>query len=89
MRKKSAHSLRQNNKGQFVVEAILLMVLSIGLLTMGLKLLRDNKAMANLISGPWQNAAGMIENGIWAPAKEAAAKHPNQRARSLSIDPKN
>lgn len=88
MRKSSSAEFLKNEKGQFLIEAVLLMVLSIGLLTVGLRLLRDGNIMSNLISGPWQKMAGMIESGVWDTADKAAAKHPNQRARSLSVNPK-
>jgi hypothetical protein len=81
-------SRRLDQRGQFVIEAVLLMVLSIGLLTAGLKLLRDGKVVSNLIDGPWDRVSGMIESGVWQPASQAAAHHPNQRSRSLSLDPK-
>ncbi|RYZ86153.1 MAG: hypothetical protein EOP06_15040, partial [Proteobacteria bacterium] len=64
MKRNSQHSLNNQN-GQFVIEAVLLMVLSIGLLTYGLRVLRDGKVMSNMISGPWPRVAGMIESGSW------------------------
>jgi hypothetical protein len=87
MRKYSSNRLLKNEKGQFVIEAVLLMVFSIGLLTMGLKVMKDNNVMANLVSGPWQKAAGMIESGVWENADTATKSHPNQKARLLSINP--
>ncbi|MBC7371238.1 MAG: hypothetical protein H7326_06720 [Bdellovibrionaceae bacterium] len=89
MRKISSTSLLKNEKGQFVIEAVLLMVMSVGLLVVGLRLLRDGNAMGNLVSGPWEKMAGMIESGVWDTADKAAAKHPNQRNRLLSVDPAN
>jgi hypothetical protein len=88
MRKNSFTPFLKNQRGQFLIEAVLLMVLSIGLLTFALKQLNDGKVLANLISGPWERAAGMIESGIWDKPEKAASHHPNQRSRSLSINPK-
>ncbi len=76
-----------NQRGQFVIEAVLLMVLSVGLLMAGLKLLRDNKVVSNLVDGPWDKVAGMIESGAWEPADKAAAQHPNQQERNYSLNP--
>lgn len=87
MKNKNA-SLLRNQQGQFVIEAVLLMVLSIGLLTAGLRVLRDGKAISNLVDGPWDRVAGMIESGSWQEPKAAARVHPNQRSRSLSLRPK-
>ncbi|MBK9322132.1 MAG: hypothetical protein IPM97_04095 [Bdellovibrionaceae bacterium] len=88
MTKFSSKSLLKNQHGQFLIEAVLLMVLSVGLLTLGLKFLKDGNFLSNLISGPWQRVAGMIESGVWDTADKAAAKHPNQSGRLLSVDPK-
>lgn len=81
-------STLRNERGQFVIEAVLLMVLSIGLLTLALRGLKDGKVLGNLVSGPWTKMAGMIESGSWSPADTAAKNHPNQLNRSLSWDPK-
>lgn len=88
MKKNSRASLLKNKQGQFVIEAVLLMLVSIGFLFAGLRLLRDNNVMGNLVSAPWEKAAGMIESGSWATADQAAKNHPNQLNRSLSLDPK-
>jgi hypothetical protein len=84
VRKKSSKWLLSNKQGQFVVEAMLLMVLSIGLLYGGLKVMRDGNVLSNLISGPWEKVAGMIESGVWESADKAAAKHPNSKNRVLT-----
>ncbi|RYZ80915.1 MAG: hypothetical protein EOP04_24955 [Proteobacteria bacterium] len=88
MSKKISASLLKNEKGQFVIEAVLLMVMSVGLLVLGLRVLRDGNVMSNLVSGPWERMSGMIESGNWDTAAKAAAKHPNQRNRLQSVDPR-
>lgn len=87
MKNNSRKSLLRNERGQFVIEAVLLMVVSVSILLFGLRYLKENKIMGNLVSGPWDKTAGMIESGSWNPADEAAKKHPNQIDRSLSLDP--
>ncbi|MGZ3774195.1 MAG: hypothetical protein ACXVCY_11665 [Pseudobdellovibrionaceae bacterium] len=76
-----------NNKGQFVIEAVLLMTVTMFLLTWGTKKLRDDKFLANLISGPWEKVSGMIEAGVWESPTKARPLHPNQIARSVTVDP--
>ncbi len=88
MKMNSGKNLLKNAHGQFVIEAVLLMTVSISLLLFGLRFLKENKALATLVSGPWEKTAGMIESGVWKPAEEAAKKHPNQAERGLSLDPK-
>lgn len=88
MPKKSRSNFLKNESGQFVIEAVLLMVLSIGLLTLALRGMRDSKILGNMVAGPWEKVAGMIESGSWNNADTAAKSHPNQLNRSLSWDPK-
>lgn len=87
MKTSSRKSLLRNERGQFVIEAVLLMVVSVSFLLFGLRYLKENKTMGTLVSGPWEKTAGMIESGVWKPAPEAAKKHPNQIERSLSWKP--
>jgi hypothetical protein len=88
MKNNSRKSLLKNERGQFVIEAVLLMVVSVGLLMVGLRFLKDGNIMGNLVASPWQKVAGMIESGNWAPADAAAKNHPNQIDANLSWDPK-
>lgn len=76
-----------NNKGQFVIEMVLLMIVSVGFFVWGTKQLRDGKIFAKLIGGSWPAIAGMIESGVWEEPEKARANHPNQRDRSLTVDP--
>lgn len=87
MNQNSKKSLLKNENGQFVIEAVLLMVLSIGLLVLGIRTLREGRMLENLVASPWQKVAGMIESGNWDTADKAAKKHPNQLDRSLSLKP--
>lgn len=77
-----------NNKGQFLIEAVLLMVLMVGLLIAATTKLKESKALAKMINGPWEQVSGMIESGVWDSPDAARKKHPNQINRSLSLDPR-
>ena len=76
-----------NHRGQFVIEAVLLMVVTVGFFIWGTKQLREGKYLAKLIGGPWQKVAGMIEAGVWETPDKAKKLHPNQLARSNSVKP--
>ncbi|QDK43778.1 MULTISPECIES: hypothetical protein [unclassified Bdellovibrio] len=78
-----------NQKGQFVIEAVLLMIVMVGIFVASMNALRDSKFLSKLVSGPWERVAGMMESGVWAPAKEARQQHPNQRDRSITNRPPN
>ncbi|MGZ3770631.1 MAG: hypothetical protein ACXVCP_13555 [Bdellovibrio sp.] len=76
-----------NNKGQFVIEAVLIMTVTMSLVMWGSKKFRDDKFLAKLISGPWQKVSGMIEAGVWEPPNKARKLHPNFLGRAVSLDP--
>nr|CAE47787.1 hypothetical protein [Bdellovibrio bacteriovorus] len=76
-----------NNKGQFLIESVLLMTFMVGALVWATGQLRENKYLAKMISGPWQKVSGMIEGGVWDTPDKAKSKHPNQLNRSLTVEP--
>ena len=80
--------LHKNQKGQIVIESVLLAVLTMAIVMTTFNYLRDNKFLAKLIDGPWQKVAGMLECGVWDTQAKACTKHPNQLARSLTLNPK-
>lgn len=76
-----------NRKGQFVIEGVLLMVVTISAFLWATNQLRQGQFLAKMISGPWEKISGMIESGVWdAPAK-ARKLHPNQLGRSNTAKP--
>lgn len=77
----------KNQKGQFLIEAILLMVVTVGLISYASKTLKDKKVVQKLISGNWPKISGMIETGVWAEPSKARSDHPNQIERGVSYDP--
>lgn len=76
-----------NHKGQFVIETVLLMIVTVGFFLWGTNQLREGKFLAKMIGGPWQKVSGMIESGVWAAPETARKQHPNQYKRSLTVRP--
>lgn len=85
-----------NQRGQFAIEAVLLMTVLLGVFMMVTKYVRDNKLISKLVAGPMQNVAAMTAYGTWkadgctAPgkSKQTIGKcHPNSISRSLSSNP--
>lgn len=66
-----------NKNGQFVIEAVLLMVITIMLFTALMQSFKDKQILENIVSKPWQKIAGMIENGVWGDAVATKKLHPN------------
>ncbi len=67
----------KSQAGQLFVESILLMIVFISIGTLTVRYFRREQFMAQLVSGPWEHVAGMIENGIWRPRSESKPQHPN------------
>lgn len=77
-----------NPRGQFVIEGILLMIVTVSVLIAGTRYVQEQKWMSKLVSGPWSLIAGMIESGVWEDPSAAKAEHPNQIKRHRSPFPK-
>jgi hypothetical protein len=65
-----------NQRGQFVIESVLLMVLLTGMMLAFVNIMRTNDVLAKIVESPWEKTSGMIESGIWAPPQEARTKAP-------------
>lgn len=79
-------SLRRSRKGQAVIEMILLMVVSVGLLMKASSSLKEKKIFDKIIGTPWITATGMIECGVWGDRAAVCKYHPNQIDRSVTLD---
>lgn len=66
----------KNNKGQMLIEMLLMMTLLLGAATFVGEQFRQSNFIAGLVSGPWKNLSGMIQNGVWAPPEDGMAQHP-------------
>lgn len=73
--------MKLNQRGQFTIEAILLMS---AMVTMALFLgrqIRETRLASTLVEGPWQPVRGMIENGVWQNPRTGKLAHPSIKAR--------
>lgn len=80
--------LRQNQKGQIIVESVLIMVLVLAMLTLVSGKLKEMGYVKKLTVDPWARVSGMVECGAWDPCGIGAAAgskkhHPNNRVVSL------
>lgn len=75
----------RKSKGQFVIEAVLL--LSIGvMLFLGLKKWAAEKQIfANMLTKPWAKISGMIENGAWGDPASTRSKHPHNHEKVATL----
>lgn len=72
-------------RGQSTLEMILLMFVFITFAGMIAKGFRKGEWVANMVTGPWTQLTGMIENGTWGPAQKTRANHPGYLKRHISI----
>lgn len=75
----------RKSKGQFVIEAVLL--LSIGvMMLMALKNWADqSQIFANIMTKPWAKISGMIENGAWGTPASTRSYHPHNHEKVATL----
>ena len=72
--------------GQMIVESVLIMTMLVGFAFFISSYFRSNEIVAKLISSPWTNLAGVIQNGTWAPATQNMRLHPSDMDRRISLE---
>lgn len=80
----------KNQKGQVIIENILLMVILIGVFTMIIQALLKDNFNTRFTDGAWGMMDGMIQCGSWTPCgvgKPVVNAHPNSSGRVLSLRP--
>ena len=77
-------STLKNQRGQSIVEAVLILVIVLGI-AMGISAaFRQNELLSSMVSGPWQRLSGLLQNGSWVPPNQGMAYHPNNFNRHIS-----
>ena len=76
----------RDQRGQQILEAVLLIVVFMGVTAMVAKFFNGNEVLKQLIGGPFQNLAGVMQNGVWAPRAKGAANHPSVHHRHIVIE---
>ncbi len=76
----------KNARGQAILESILLVMIAVAVMLVATRSLKNMGYAKSLIQNPWQVLAGMVESGVWKPAAEARAYHPNVKGRNLSFE---
>lgn len=81
----------KEQSGQMIVEAVLIMTMLMGFAYFISSAIRGNEIFSRLVSGPWTNLSGVIQNGVWAPPNTGVKLHPANFDRRISLkgdDPK-
>lgn len=74
-----------NPSGQFLIETVLLMLLSMGFFVFLINQLKSMELVRSIVQDPWAKVAGMIESGSWEPPGKARRLHPNQTERGCHL----
>ena len=74
-----------NQAGQLIVEAVLIVVLLMAVTFTVAHYFKEKEFIKQLITGPWQNLAGLIQNGVWLPPAKSNGSHPNGHGRHVVI----
>lgn len=76
----------KNQKGQAITEAVLIMVVFLGVTFLVANYFKDEEIVAGLIKKPWQSISGMIQNGVWEEPTAGGPKHPSTYMRHVSLE---
>ena len=73
--------IQRKSRGQFVIEAVLLLCIGVMLL-LGLKnWAQQSQIFASILTKPWAKISGMIENGAWGDPASTRSKHPHNHEK--------
>ena len=75
-----------NKKGQAVVEAVLYLATIVFIFSLIKKTFNEEQYIESLVSGPWKQLSGMIQNGRWGTPQETMHLHPSNWERVGSYD---
>lgn len=76
---------RRSQSGQAITEAVLILVVLFGFTLLVSNYFRNEEVLKKLITGPFSNLAGMLQNGVWAPRDKGANQHPTAHYRHIVI----
>ncbi len=74
--KKMGLKNRCKESGQFMVEAILLMTLFLGIAVVLKKKFHEENILGLLVAKPWSQISGMMSHGSWKPERFSPSVHP-------------
>lgn len=77
--------LVRNQRGQVAVGFVLTMVVFLAVSMAAAKKLKESQYISQLFSKPWDQLAGMIENGVWGPVNKTQTYHPTRYSRHISL----
>ena len=78
----------QKNRGQITLEAVLILVVLIGVANLARSyLVEKHDFFSAIIATPWKQIGGMVESGVWGRKNQVRSKHPNHSFRMYTTKP--
>ena len=71
--------------GQMIVESVLIMTMLVGFAFIVSSNMRSSETISKLVSGPWANLAGVIQNGAWGSPQSTMRRHPSNFEKKISL----
>jgi hypothetical protein len=78
-----------DSKGQFAIEAVLLLTISLMGFMALIKGVKDQGLIENIFTKPWVKISGMIENGAWGDPNRTRSVHPHNWKTVATLQQKN
>ena len=75
----------KEQSGQMIVESVLIMTMLVGFAYFISGYISKNNVIARLVSSPWTNLSGVIQNGTWAAPNASMKLHPNNTENKISL----
>ncbi len=77
---------RYKESGQFMLEAILLMILFLGVTVILKKKFDEKNILGLLVAKPWEQISGMMSHGFWKSESFSPDLHPQALQLSRAGD---
>jgi len=71
-----SESDKKKQKGQFLIEYVLLAVFVVGIYSLLKSQLGDQSFLSQVFSNSWSSVAKMMEDGSWDPTRDTNDVHP-------------
>lgn len=76
----------KNQSGQLIIEGVLIIVVLMAVTFAAGKYFKDKEVVKSVITGPFENLAGLLQNGVWGAPGKTASSHPNGHFRHIVIE---
>lgn len=75
---------KTSERGQLAVEAMMIVLLLIGLSLYASREIRRRNLMGKIVSGPWQQISGMMATGNWQRTEQAMENHQHPHVNTMT-----